>query len=386
MNAPEVREFGPDARVCRGLAKANRPPVTEFASILSSDDAAAVSEFWSNWPGYQASPVYEFPKLAAQLGIKEFLVKHEGERFPVGSFKQLGPPYALGCALAEIVAREKGVGPPKLESLMSGDHADVTSNVVACAATSGNHGRALAWAASLLRCESRIFMPESVSAAKAAAIKGFGARVTRAPGDFDHVERLAVDEAKERGYLMIGGEPRSARRILQGYSRLASEWIEDRDDLRVPSHLFVPAGSGLLAAAMAGRMAIELGDQGPRIVVVQPDSADSHLQSLLAGELKPAKGDLITIMDGLSVGELNADAWTILRACGCDAITISDDLAKRTLVLFSDSKSDDPALRIGETGIAAIAAAYAMARDPARSYLEIDGTSRILAIATEGVT
>ena len=120
----------------------------------------------SAFDGYAPTPLVSLPRLAGRLSVARLHIKHEGHRFGVGSFKALGPPYALARLLADSAGRHD-------------------NPLVVCAATSGNHGRALAWAAQLFRCPCVIYMPEATSRHREEVIRGFGADVVRVPGNFD---------------------------------------------------------------------------------------------------------------------------------------------------------------------------------------------------------
>ena len=118
-------------------------------------------------------------------------------------------------------------------------------------------------------------------------------------------------------------------------------------------------------------------------MVVQPHAADSAYQSCLQSKCVPAEGSLATLMDGLSVQELATDAWKILRTGAFAFITIGDDVALQVL----KQCHQDRLISVGETGIATIAGFVAAAADSdVRCQLELNGSSRVVLIATEGIT
>ena len=92
-------------------------------------------------------------------------------------------------------------------------------------------------------------------------------------------------------------------------------------------------------------------------------------------------------MDGLAVKTISEDAWSILQACGFGAVSISDASAKKALQYLDRSFVPAPVKRIGETGIAGLAAIIEVAKsDEARRIFEMDRESHCLAIATEGIS
>jgi threonine dehydratase len=125
---------------------------------------------------------------------------------------------------------------------------------------------------------------------------------------------------------------------------------------------------------------MEYGAGRPQVITVQPHSADSAYQSCLKGARVPAVGDLSTLMDGLSVRNLAAVAWPILGRGAAAFVTIGDEVALKTLRRFDRDES----IAIGETGIAAIAGFIAAAQ--IRDQLGLDEKSRVVLVATEGVT
>src|SRR5262249_15014107 len=151
---------------------------------------------------YAPTPLVSLPGLAARLGVGRLQIKHEGHRFGVGSFKALGPPYALARLLAGNVGLHDS--PAALLDRLARPGAPPDDSVRVCAATSGNHGRALAWAAQRFRCPCVIYMPESTSRHRERAIRGFGAGVVRVPGTFDESLARARQDAEREGWIVVG--------------------------------------------------------------------------------------------------------------------------------------------------------------------------------------
>jgi diaminopropionate ammonia-lyase len=339
-------------------------------SALSPDAMRAAAAAIAAWPGYAPTPLVVLARLAGRLGLGEVLVKQEGARFVPpgansGSFKALGPPYALQRALL----REGGDG------------------WRAVAATSGNHGRALAWGAGRFGAACTIFMPAHTSAGREAAIRAFGADVVRVAGDFD-ASLAAAARAAEGGRTMLvadlpwRGSEAIPRDILAGYSVLGAELAAAR-----PSHVFVAAGNGSLAAAVATRLRMDLGADGPLVVSVEPLASDAVRRSLAAGRRVALEEGPGSVMDGLVVRVPSALCWPLLADGIGAGLAIGDDAAVETLRAAACGAWGDAALAIGETGIAALAGLVAACGDEGvRAALELGAGSRVVAIACEGVT
>lgn len=341
--------------------------------ILAEADVWRARTTIASWPGYAPTPLLELPALAAALGVDRVGVKHEGLRFEVGSFKALGPPYALTRAIAR---RDAGNG----------------EGFTAIAATSGNHGRALAWGARRLGAASRIFMPAHTSEGRGEAIARFGAEIVRVPGSFDAaLAAAAADAAHSERHLLIAdvesdGGARIARDTLAGYAVLADEMLRAPGAEGV-THLFVAAGNGSLAAASCARYWQLCGPGRPSVVACEPARSDCVARSLAAEAPVMLEDAGDSVMDGLVVGTPSRVAWPILAAGLDAAATVSDAHAVAVLRDLARGAWGDAPLEIGETGIAAIAALIAVARSArARDALGIGRDSRLTAIACEGVT
>ena len=248
----------------------------------------------SQWPGYAPSPIVSLPGLAAELSVAAFNVKLEDDRFGVGSFKPLGPPYALLRRLRELLHRRTSIAITDCD-IFAGKFRVALSTITVAAATSGNHGRALAWICNKVGCRCVIFMPEHTSNDREKRIAAYGASVVRVPGNFDAAVSAVEVASKRAGWMLftetgLASDSSVTRRLNQWVFRIGQE-IASELASHPPSHVFVSAGSGALAAGIA----IGLGTLDTRLVVVEPQSADGLYQSILAGDRAPASGNSHTI-------------------------------------------------------------------------------------------
>lgn len=338
------------------------------AAVMSEADFAAARETIAAWPEYVATPLVDRPDLAGALGLGSLAIKYEGARFAVQSFKALGPAYAAHRAVAR--AKAAGVGA-----------------ITLCAATSGNHGRAVAWAARKLGAACRIYMNEGVSPGRAETIASFGAVIIRVPGTYDdaldrcHAEAAALPGAYVISDAALPAYPESPRHTMHGYGMLGEELADQAADA---THVFVGAGSGMLVAAVTARLWQRLGARRPKVVVVEPLAADGLYQSAVQGRAASTEGSLSTVMDGLSVLSASALAWELLDRGAYGFLAIPDPPA---IEAMKAAYRTEPSLIIGETGIAGLAGILVAARDPAiRQSLGLDGQAKVVAVACEGAT
>jgi diaminopropionate ammonia-lyase family len=355
-----------------GAARAPDAYPEALRAILDERAVAAARRMIASWPGYAPTPLVDMPRLAAALGIARLRIKHEGHRFAVGSFKALGPPYALARAIAR--------------------RDEPAHRFTAIAATSGNHGRALAWGAARLGAACRIFMPAHTSTGRGNAIAAFGATIERVPGNFDAALDAARTEAS-RGDdriliadIAFAGADAVARDTLAGYAVLADELVETLAGTP-PSHVFVAAGNGTLMAATAARSWMAWGGTRPRMIAAEPTRSDCLRQSLAAGRPVALADAGDSVMDGLVVGSPSRISWPILSAAVDAAATATDDDAIAMLRRLADGADGDTPVEIGETGIAAIATlARCCAKPTWRDALGIGRDADMIAVACEGVT
>jgi diaminopropionate ammonia-lyase len=369
----------------------SRPYGSEERAVLSREAFDEARAEISSWPGYAPTPLVALPGLAAHLGIRNLAYKDESRRFGLKSFKALGGAYAVLRLLQDHVRRHDGLDVSARE-LMSGDGRRLVRDLTVTAATDGNHGRSVAWGAQMLGCRSVIYIHEHVSARREREIASFGAEIRRVPGGYDDSVRQCARDAAANGWFLVAdtsaqGGAGVARLVMQGYALLADEILTQLPAGFELTHVFVQAGVGGLAAAVAAHLWERLGSIRPRIVVVEPMRADCVFRSIAAGRPTPVPGDANTFMACLAAGEVSPVAWTILRGGVDDAIALPDEAAPATMRLLAQGIEGDPPLISGESGCAATAGLIAGASDAKlRATLDLDGRSGVVVIGSEGAT
>lgn len=317
---------------------------------------------------YTPTPLREMPGLAGRLGLGAVLIKDESQRFGLGGVKALGAPYGLWTELDRL-----GVPPDE---------------ITAIAATDGNHGLALAWAARELGCQARIFVGSAVDRPRVARIADCGAEVVVIDGTYDDAVAAAELAANAPDALLITdtdyvGDVPVTRAIMAGYSVLAQELCAQTEAARL-THVFLQCGVGGVAAAIVAGLRHGSGCL-PKVVAVEPERAASMLASLDAGRPVQIEGDLQTRMIGLACGRPSVPAWEILCETVFAAMTVDEASAMRVQALLASGADGDPPLHSGDTGIAGVAALCVAAEDPdCRARLGLDANSRVLLISSEG--
>lgn len=141
------------------------------------------------------------------------------------------------------------------------------------AASGGNHGAAVAYAARALSLPAEIFVPLITPQAKVARIAGYGARVVQTGGTY--AEALAACRARqaETGALDVHAYDHAA--VLAGQGTVAREFEQDAPDL---THVLVAAGGGGLIGGMAAWYA-----GSAQMISVEPQSCPALHDALRAG-------------------------------------------------------------------------------------------------------
>jgi diaminopropionate ammonia-lyase len=339
----------------------------------------------TGWSGYAPTPLLDLSRIAAEVGVATVRMKDEGGRFGLGSFKALGGAYAVMNLLAATLSRNGVALSATSADLAEGRYEDRTQTMTVTCATDGNHGRSVAWAAQRFHCRCVIFVHETVSQGRVDAIAGFGAEVVRVSGNYDDAVREADRQARESGWFVVSdtsypGYTEVPRDVMQGYRLMADE-AADQWSGKPPTHVFIQAGVGGAAAAVSVQMRARF-ESPPLLIVVEPDHAACLLESARAGSATIVRGDLETIMAGLACGEPSLLAWQELERAAAAFMSIPDQAAIEGLLLLADER-----IRIGESGVAGLAALLLAAANPeARKMLQLTSGSRVLLFGTEGVT
>lgn len=386
MTRPEVRFcLNPGADRARPYGESERDVLSHARAMIALHEI-------TSWPGYAPTPLRSLPALARRLGVAAALYKDESSRFGLHSFKALGGAYGVLCVAREEVGRATTRDNIPATDLLEHRHQAITSRLVVTTATDGNHGRSVAWGARMFGCRAVIYLPRGVSSGRERAIRELGADVVRTNHDYDGaVRRCAMDAAAE-GRIVVSdtsypGYDTIPRYVMQGYTVLAAELLEQLPRDEWPTHLFLQAGVGGLAAAIVAHLWEAYPIQRPATVIVEPTSADCLFQSAMARRVTHASGDLTTIMGGLSCGETSPLAWRILEPGADTFMTIPDRLAVDAMRMLAEGRGGDPAIVAGESAVAGVAGALEVAADAEmRESVGLDDRARVLFIGTEGAT
>jgi diaminopropionate ammonia-lyase len=361
----------------------------EDRACLSPEAADEVERYLAHRSEHAPTPLYGLPGLARELGVGSIHIKDEGQRLGLGSFKALGGSYAVLRLVLEEVARRLGRTVDAAE-LQTPEFRAVAAGLTVGCATDGNHGRSVAAGAQLVGARAAVFVHEGVTPERVAAIARFGAQTIRVPGTYDDAVAEASRRCAQEGWIVVSdtswpGYEHIPRLVMQGYTVLVREALRRLPD--TPTHVFVQAGVGGLAAAVAGHLAVVLGERRPTVVVVEPARAACLLESAKVGHPVRIADGAPTVMAMLECHEPSMVAWRILSRTADAFMTVDEEDAVAIMRRLARPRAGDPAIIAGESGGVGLAGLARAAEDETvRAALALDGASRVFVINTEGAT
>lgn len=366
-----------------------RPLEPCHAELLGATAVAKVERHLTYRDRHAATPLLSLPKLAAEIGVAAIHIKDEGQRLGLGSFKALGGAYAVIELVLEEAARILN-RPVDIDELRSQAVREIAERMTFACATDGNHGRSVAQGAQLVGGRAAIFVHSGVSGERIAAIARFGAEMIRVDGSYDDSVREAARVADRQGWTIVSdtswpGYERIPGLVMQGYTALVREALEAMTE--TPTHVFIQCGVGGVAAAVAGHLALSLGERRPIFTVVDPARAACLFETARAGHPVTVPHGEPTVMAMLECYAPSLIAWRILSRAADAFMTVDEEEAISVMRRLARPAAGDPAIVAGESGGVGLAGLLKAATDPEiRTALSMDERSRIFLVNTEGAT
>jgi threonine dehydratase len=199
------------------------------------------------------------------------------------------------------------------------------------AASAGNHGQALAHAASRAGVKATIVMPVSAAIAKVAATRSYGQTVVLEGIDYQAAHRAAERICAESGALFVDAYDDAL--VVAGQGTIGVEIAAEMK----PDVVLVPVGGGGLVAGIA----VALAAQSPATEVIGVEAAGSAQlsASLAAGKPVAISSPVDTIADGLATGRIGGIPWEIISRHVRRAVTVDDfEIGAAVLLLLERMK------------------------------------------------
>ena len=323
-------------------------------------DPSGVFALLSHCPVAEKSPLVKASGLAADLRIGGLFVKDERSRMGLGSFKALGAAYAIAKeAHARLGDRIFAQGAAKT----------ALRGKTYVAATAGNHGLSIAAGARVFGARSVIYIAETVPETFAERLRAFGAEVVREGAEYEASLAAAAKAAADHDWQLLSdtswpGYTELPLDVMEGYLAMAAEAASQLDDIAItPSHIFLQAGVGGLAAAVCAHLRARWGKK-PLIIVVEPDAAPALQASIEAGKPVVTAGP-VSNMGRLDCKEPSHLALKAL-AKGADHFqTVSDAYVKGAIAdLIPHGLATSPSGGAGYAGLKAALADNALGLGP----------------------
>jgi threonine dehydratase len=253
-------------------------------------------------PYLRPTPLYGYASLNELLGADVF-VKHENHQ-PVGSFKVRGGVNLVSQLGAD--ERERGV----------------------IAASTGNHGQSIAYAARLFGVPATICVPEGANRVKVASMRGLGAELVFHGRDFDDARERCEQLAPEHGYRYVhsGNEPQ----LIAGVATQTLEILEVEprtDVILVP----IGGGSGAAGACIVARAV----NPAVSVIGVQSDAAPAAYRSWQERRLVEDRSE--TIAEGLATRTAFELPQRILWNWLEDFVLVSDEEIRAAQALMIET-------------------------------------------------
>ncbi|HEU5477913.1 MAG TPA: threonine ammonia-lyase [Gaiellaceae bacterium] len=184
------------------------------------------------------------------------------------------------------------------------------------AASAGNHGQAVAWAARELGMPARIFMPQDSPMAKVDATRNYGAEVVLTGPAFEETLQSAVEYVEVSGGTFV--HPYEDPVVIAGQGTIGLELATQVEELET---VVVPIGGGGLASGIS--LALRAVRPGLRLVGVRA-----------AGTMTGGSG--YTIADGIAVKEPGEATSAILDQTLDDIVSVEDEQIAEAIVLLAE--------------------------------------------------
>jgi threonine dehydratase len=267
-----------------------------------------------------------WPLLAERYGC-ELWVKHENHT-PIGSFKARG-----GLVYMAALRRKE----PNVTGVI--------------AATRGNHGQSVAFAATRAGLGATIVAPHGNSVEKNRAMRAFGAELIEEGHDFHAAYEYAFALAEERGLHMVRSYDPT---LALGVASYSLEFLRAVPDLEV---LYVPIGLGTgICGAIAARDALGLKTS---IVGVVAADAPTYAKSFAAGE-PVSTPTCDTFADGIATRIPDADALALILK-GAERVVAVSEAAMQTAMRDYYTDTHNIAEGAGAATLAAVGSERAQA-------------------------
>ena len=275
------------------------------------------------------SPLYDEPRLAEMLGLKQLYVKDDGQN-PTASLKD------RASAMAVAKAREAG------------------AKIIACSST-GNAASSLAGNAAAAGLRTFIFVPERAPKGKVAQLMTFGANVISVQGDYEETFELSKKAIEKYGWYNRNAAINPY--LSEGKKTVTLEILEQLG-WQAPDYIALSVGDGCtIAGAWKGLKDLYAAgfiDRLPRLISVQAEGCCPLNRAIETGKPWEPMAEN-TLADSIAVGvPRNPDkALCAIRESDGVAVNVSDGEILEAMRLLGRTQGvfGEPAGAAGTAGV-----------------------------------
>lgn len=318
-------------------------PDAPFPSI----EAERPLQLLTRCPVYKETPLHQ-RQIKPVKG--EFFIKDERGRMGLGSFKALGAAYVIAH-----LAQQQSL-----------------ANKTFITASAGNHGLSVAAGAKTFGASSVVYLSHNVPETFAEKLRLQGANVCREGDDYEASMTAAAKAATANNWVLLSdsswpGYIELPHRLMEGYLVMAAETVKQMK--LAPTHIFLQAGVGGLAAACAAYFRSIWVDV-PNITVVEPEAAPALHDAIQAGCVVNATGPVS------SMGRLDCKEASIIALNG-----LARDADR--FVLLCDDEVEDVMPVLADLGLATTPSGGAGLAAALLGKVDLPSDARILVILSE---
>ena len=334
-----------------------------------STDYALPRKFFEMCPRKDSVKLLNLKSLASRMGLGSVFAIDESRRLGLGSFKALGAVYVMAkMALGENLNNSKIDLVSRAKDKLAG--------VTFATASAGNHGLSVAAGARLFGANARIYVSENVPDEFRLKLQDLGAIVTIHGSTYEESQTQAIQDSEINGWTLISDSTWPGYDlgldVMEGYLISISQGLEKIP--MKPTHIFLQAGVGGVAASFSAFIRMKLG-YVPIIIIVEPATAPCLQTSIEKGKPTRVVGP-VSEMGRLDCKFPSLQAFYSLSKTANAFVTITEREAELGNRFLSDQ-----GISISKSGSAGFVALRLLAKK--REFM-LDKDSKVLCLFSEG--
>ena len=342
----------------------------------------SVKQLLQYCPVATETPLLQNASLTSACEVNTLWLKDERPRMGLGSFKATGAAYVIAGDAQQVLMGQNA----DWATFPKEQYQQLLQGKTYVCSSAGNHGLSIAAGARIFGAKAVIYLSQAVPESFADRLRAIGTEVVRAGDNYEASLDAARAYADEHNAILLSdsswaGYMDIPRKVMEGYTIIADETVQQLANQQPPTHIMLQAGVGGIAAAATAMFRQHWGEE-PQIVIVEPDAAPALHDSIKAGKAVTSSGPVS------SMGRLDCKEPSFLTLAGLSKqadwfVTLSDEMVEATV-----AKVDTMGISSTPSGLAGLAVLQPSMTDSAaaqalREELDIKADSRVLVFVTE---